>query len=92
MACWLVGDWKELSRWRLALSLGAFLAVVVTIATLYKWVTVVFAEINPVAVVAAVGVAVAGFVWFRKSVKNDSVPMFKKRLLEEENEKSEREQ
>jgi len=37
------------------------------ITVLYALATVVFAEINPVAVAAAVSVAVAGIAWFRKA-------------------------
>jgi len=36
------------------------------ITLFYALVTVVFAEVNPVAVVAAISVAVAGIAWFRK--------------------------
>ena len=47
-----------------------FFAVLITIAALYTLVTVTFAEVNPAAVVAAISVAVAGIVWFKKTVKN----------------------
>jgi hypothetical protein len=45
-------------------------AALIMIAALYTLVTVVFAEINPIAVVAALSVALAGIVWFKKTVKN----------------------
>ena len=42
----------------------------IMISALYTLVTVTFAEVNPAAVVAAIGVAVTGIVWFKKTVKN----------------------
>lgn len=56
-----------MSREKLAVALVVICAALIAIATLYALVTVVFVEINPVAAVAAVTVAVAGFVWFRKT-------------------------
>ena len=40
------------------------------IAAFYALITVVFVEVNPIAVVAAISVAFAGIVWFKKTVKN----------------------
>ena len=36
------------------------------IALLYALITVAFSEVNPLAVVAAISVGVAGIAWFRK--------------------------
>jgi hypothetical protein len=55
-----------LSRRKLAIALVVICAALMAITVLYALVTVVFAEVNPVAVVAAISVAVAGIVWFRK--------------------------
>ncbi len=44
-----------------------FCTFLIVITVLYALATVVFAEINPVAVAAAVSVAVAGIAWFRKA-------------------------
>jgi hypothetical protein len=52
------------------MGLGVFFAVVMTIAALYTFITVVFAEVNPIAVLAAVSVALAGLVWFKRTIKN----------------------
>jgi hypothetical protein len=59
----------DLSKEKLAIALVVICAAVIAIATLYALITIVFAEINPVAVVAAIIVAVAGFVWFRKEAR-----------------------
>jgi hypothetical protein len=56
-----------LSRKKLAIALVAVCAFLMAVTVLYALVTVVFAEINPVAVAAAVSVAVAGIAWFRKA-------------------------
>jgi len=56
-----------LSRRKLAIALVVICAALMAIPVLYALVTVVFAEINPVAVVAAISVAVAGIAWFRKA-------------------------
>jgi len=60
----------DLSREKLAVALVAICAALIGIATLYALVTVVFAELNPVAAVAAVSVAVVGLAWFRKASFN----------------------
>jgi hypothetical protein len=59
----------DLSRGKLAIALIIICAALIAIATLYALITVVFAEINPVAAAAAITVAVAGFAWFRKEVR-----------------------
>ena len=51
------------------MALVAICAALISVATLYALITVVFAEINPVAAVAAITVAVAGLLWFRKEVR-----------------------
>jgi hypothetical protein len=56
----------DLSKGKLAIALIIICAALIAIATLYALITVVFAEINPVAAVVAITVAVAGFAWFRK--------------------------
>ena len=56
-----------MSRRKLAIALVVICAALMAIPVLYALVTVVFAEINPVAVVAAISVAVAGIAWFRKA-------------------------
>ena len=58
-----------MSKKKLAVALVVTCAVLIAIATLYVLITVVFAEINPVAAVAAITVAVAGFAWFRKETR-----------------------
>ena len=57
----------DLSKEKLAIALVVICATLIAIATLYALITVVFAEINPVAAVAAITVAVAGVAWFRKA-------------------------
>ncbi len=52
---------------KLAVALVVICAALVAITMLYALVTVVFAEVNPVAVVAAISVAVVGIAWFRKA-------------------------
>jgi hypothetical protein len=59
-----------LNHRNLALGLGMVFGALIMISALYTLVTVTFAEVNPAAVVAAIGVAVAGIVWFKKTVKN----------------------
>jgi hypothetical protein len=61
----------DLSREKLAIALVVICAALIAIATLYALITVVFAEINPVAALAAITVAVAGFAWFRKASFSD---------------------
>jgi hypothetical protein len=56
----------DLSREKLAVALVVICATLIAIATLYALITVVFAEINPVAAVAAISVAIVGFAWFKK--------------------------
>jgi len=55
-----------LSSRKLAIALVVICAALMAITLFYALVTVVFAEVNPVAVVAAISVAVAGIAWFRK--------------------------
>jgi hypothetical protein len=45
-------------------------AALITITVFYMLSTVVFVEVNPVALVAAVSVAFGGIVWFKKTVKD----------------------
>jgi hypothetical protein len=52
----------------LAIGLGVVLAVLIAIAAFYALVLGAFANVNLVGVVIAVSVAVAGFVWFKKTV------------------------
>jgi len=59
-----------LSREKLAVALVVICATLIAIATLYALITIVFAEINPVAAIAAISVAVAGLVWFKKTSLN----------------------
>jgi hypothetical protein len=61
---------KDLSKEKLAVALVVICAALIAVATIYAFITVVFAEINPVAAVAAVSVAVAGLVWFKKTSLN----------------------
>jgi hypothetical protein len=56
-----------LSGRKLAIALGVICVVLVAITALYVLIKVAFAEINPVAAVAAISVAVAGIAWFRKA-------------------------
>jgi hypothetical protein len=55
-----------LSSRKLAIALVVICAALMAITLFYALVAVVFAEVNPVAVVAAISVAVAGIAWFRK--------------------------
>jgi hypothetical protein len=55
-----------LSKKKLAVALVVTCAVLIAIATLYVLITVVFAEINPVAAVAAISIAIFGLAWFKK--------------------------
>lgn len=53
---------------KLAIGLGMVFAALITIAAFYAVIMEVFAKVNLVGAVAAVSVAVAGIVWFRKTV------------------------
>jgi hypothetical protein len=53
---------------KLALGLGMVFAALITIAVFYALIVGFFAKVNLVGAVAAVSVAVAGIVWFRKTV------------------------
>ena len=55
-----------MSREKLAVALVVICATLIAIATLYALITVVFAEINPVAAVEAISVAIVGLAWFKK--------------------------
>ena len=61
---------KDLSREKLAVALVVICATLIAITTLYALITIVFAEINPVAAIAAISVAVAGLVWLKKTSLN----------------------
>ncbi len=61
---------ERLNAKNLAIGIVIIFSVLMTAVTLYNWITAVFAKINPIAVVAAVGVAVAGFAWFKRTTKN----------------------
>ena len=56
-----------MSREKIAAALLVFCVSLIAIATFYALITIVFAEINPVAAVAAITVAVAGLAWFKKT-------------------------
>ena len=56
-----------MSREKLAATLLVICVMLIAIATLYALITIVFVEINPVAAIAAISVAVAGLAWFRKN-------------------------
>jgi hypothetical protein len=56
-----------LSGRKLAIVLGVICVTLMAITVLYALITAAFAEINPVAAVAAISVAVAGIAWFRKA-------------------------
>jgi hypothetical protein len=60
-----------LGRRNLVLGLGLVFAALIMITVFYMLATVIFVEVNPVALVAAVSVAFGGVVWFRKTVKDD---------------------
>jgi hypothetical protein len=64
------GSWKELKNRNLAIVLGMFFATLITIAALYALIMGAFANINLVGAVAAVSIAVAGIVWFKKTVSS----------------------
>ena len=55
-----------MSREKFAVALVVICAALIAIATFYVLITVVFAEINPVAAVAAISVAFFGLAWFKK--------------------------
>lgn len=59
-----------MSREKLAVALVVICATLIAVATLYALITIVFAEINPVAAIAAISVAVAGLAWFKKTSFN----------------------
>jgi hypothetical protein len=61
---------EDLSREKLAVALVVICASLIAITMLYVLITVVFAELNPVATVAAISVAVAGLAWFKKTSFN----------------------
>jgi hypothetical protein len=52
---------------KFAIALGVICVALVAITVLYALITVAFAEINPVAAVAAISVVVVGIAWFRKA-------------------------
>ena len=56
-----------MSREKIAAALLVFCVSLIAIATFYALITIVFAEINPVAAIAAITVAVAGLAWFKKT-------------------------
>ena len=56
-----------MSREKIAAALLVVCVSLIAIATFYALITIVFAEINPVAAVAAITVAVAGLAWFKKT-------------------------
>jgi hypothetical protein len=58
---------RDLSREKLAATLLVICVTLIAIATLYALITIVFVEINPVAAIAAISVAVAGLAWFKKT-------------------------
>jgi hypothetical protein len=58
---------KNLSREKLAAALLVICVTLIAIATFYALITIIFAEINPIAAVAAITVAVAGLAWFKKA-------------------------
>ena len=53
---------------KLAIGLGMFFAALITIATVYALIVGTFANINLVGAVTAISIAVAGIVWFKKTV------------------------
>jgi hypothetical protein len=55
---------------KLAIGLGMVFAALITIAAFYALIMEAFAKVNLVGAVAAVSVAVAGIVWFRKTVSS----------------------
>jgi hypothetical protein len=55
---------------KLAIGLGMVFAALITIAALYALIMGAFAKVNLVGAVAAVSVAVAGIVWFKKTVSS----------------------
>lgn len=55
---------------KLAIGLGMIFAALITIATLYALIVGAFANVNLMGAIAAVSVAVAGIVWFKKTAKN----------------------
>jgi hypothetical protein len=59
--------WTDLKRKKLAIALGVICGTLMAITVLYALITAAFVEVNPVAAVAAISVAVAGIAWFRKA-------------------------
>jgi hypothetical protein len=57
-----------LSGRNLAIGVGMVFAALITIAAVYALIAGAFANVNLVGAVAAVSVAVAGIVWFKKTV------------------------
>ena len=57
----------DLSGKKLAITLAIICAAAVAITVLYSLITVASTEVNPVGVVAAMSVAVAGMAWFKKA-------------------------
>lgn len=53
---------------KLAIGLGMFFAALITIAALYAQTMGAFANINLVGAVTAISIAVAGIIWFKKTV------------------------
>jgi hypothetical protein len=53
---------------KLAIGLGMVFAALIMIAAFYALIVGAFAKVNLVGAVAAVSVAVAGIVWFRKTL------------------------
>jgi hypothetical protein len=55
----------------LAIGLGMVFAALVTVVALYTLIMGAFADINLVGAVVAVSIAVAGIVWFKKTVSSN---------------------
>ena len=58
---------KKMKGKNLAIGLGTFFAVVIAVATFYALIAGAFAEVNLAGAVAAISVAVAGLVLFKKT-------------------------
>ena len=54
---------------KIAIVLGIICVALIAITGLYMLITGAFVEVNPVAAVAAISVAVAGMAWFRKEAR-----------------------
>ena len=59
---------ERLNGRNFAIGLGVVFAFLIAIAAFYALVVGAFANVNLVGAVIAVSVAVAGFVWFKKTV------------------------